>query len=1335
MASPMPMAATSNGWNNMPAAAAVVAAAPAVGEVDEYGVQTRAMGLKVHYTFDKEAKINFLARCPQTLQVQTIAIDETTTIGVVDLRTCIHTITESSPEITGQDCDYTIYAVDYSEPDTPLLGHGLLSWTIDSIRGNPMAQQPKMVTGRVTKNLLGVFGGGNREMLEVRLKFSETNRVQRRFEPAPIEIPQSRPMEGVMTPTGTAEWNAFMQSHPQMGQPVHYDHTSRVASPAFSHSQAPPPPTNRRDSIGPAVTPKEPIQEIQRVAPTPVDPTPVPAAPATSSRPSSRTSNRPPRRKPPTGRPRGRPRKKPAEGNTSGYEDGTEGEEIREDGPAKKRAKTTKVEKSDSTPFSGGHESLRVTASISGSLRNFRPIAMNPEAGAGNQLQEIPRAPTPRPEGGLKGASGRGSIRRESTLSQPPASNYSLSFSESRQPLSPSQDGRSPDSLAPTPNYSEASPPDIGSSPPVRRTTSFIRSSPPPSSPVLPPMPTAKLPHEASFVNGELDELFGEEPGQPIVEEEELPPPPIVRKETKRLTGVPIQVFQIQDGPAGQDLVHIRSYTTPHPSSSAPGPPEAHYLPPMRQETSRSQSSRPASRKRKGRAQSPPPQPPTPPPTTDAVEKPMTPIHAPTPVAAPVFQPAPTPAHEPEPQFTPQPESQFEPQSELQVESQPDPQPMPQVEPELEPSPEPAEAIPMPVHEETAHDPILQLALSLSMSEPPELSQSIPSQASPPQESLPTFSQEPEVPQELPLPSQQPSKSRAAKPKQSRQLNRSQSAGPLALPMPAAPESEPIGPSSLSQPPTTASEPPRPGAVPPALRRATSIGPLTLPAPESASTETTTPLALPVSEEPCPPNSNKHAIKQRLEEAIMNGEMPPFCSNCGAIETPTWRKIWVKEEKGAPENFDFSEKPGRVTAVEILQRDEDNKPTLHRIVKKSLASADDRKVWQEMLLCNPCGIWLSKCKCHRPSDRWDKDLSRIGQERRKKGTGRSNPRPKKARSRDDSQIHPTSEANIPTDALEPVEPSSPKLADTLPMQLDLTKSENRQSEDRLMPPKAVDDCDMRSNPGSTHSRGSGTEQSPIDIEFDDAVGSTKRLLFPSPRKDGMPKVLSDVDINIVQTTECRQVKELNGGKENIAIAGTDEATDELDDLEALFRSPTKERPSTPPPNAKSASGPFKTPTRPTPSHRPITRSVSRSLRSVRSVRSLASPSQQTLQRTPTQTPRSALAVPGSSTRRRSPRNHQSGFDDSIFDTPISRSITQMMSQQNSFVLGDQGLDFSTLPTLDGQGNDLIDFGNLLSTDGAAPSSPAKENQIGFDYDGAVNAWPSWNLENAMDTKE
>ncbi|KAM4056259.1 gata transcription factor [Hirsutella rhossiliensis] len=1187
MATPRPAAQPVGEGRNGPGQAMF---APAFAPAPDPGPQVRPMSLKVHYTFDKEAKVNCLARHSHTLHVQTIPIDETNTIGVIDLRACLHAVMECSPELATQDGDYTIYAVDYSELETPLVGQGMLSWALGSMRNDAMPQPPKLVTGRVAKNLLAVFGGGNKETLEVKLKFSESAKVHRHarhgsadFQPTrPVDrLPEQqfadRPVESAMTPTGASEWNSFMQANPQIG---HGGPVSRVASPALSQGPAPAP-----SSLQPfgqhALQQSMPhvIQEVHRVAPTPVvEPAEQPRGSAAPSRPSSRASSRAPRKRQPTGRPRGRPRKKPADGNTSGYEEATEGEE----GPARKRATTTKADKSASNPFAAGPESLRVAASTSGSLRNFRPVAASNEGVSGSHLQEIPRAPTPIPEGApFANLPGRGSnqskLRQVSALGQ--HHQGVAAYSDPRlQPLSPGQeDGRSPESQAPTPTYSEDS---MASSPPVQRTTPFM-SSPPPSSPVLPPMPSTELPHhESSFANDEMDDLFGEESLHPDPGEA-MPPRTHPGKSTdsRPMTkGVPIQVFQMQDGPMGQDMVHICSYNgAPHPSS-APPPRRA-----------------PAAKKSRAAPVPPPAMEPTPPPTTDAVEK------------------RPSPARAPEP--------------------------MQGVEQSEEPS-----------------------------NSPPKTCSDTPTT------------------NEMPLQQQDLSSTK--------------------LPKRKVPQSSKVKDQMSYQEQPKAPTPP-------------------MDAPPPASS-------------PPPARSNKnrvkkHAIKQRLEEAIMNGEMPPFCSNCGAIETPTWRKIWVQEHEGTPQYCEYSEKPGKVTAIEIIKRDADDKPTSYRLIKKSLGPGDDKDAWQELLLCNPCGIWLTKCKCHRPPDRWDKDFSRIGQERRRKGTGGGSSRSRKPRSKSDARINPTSDAYLLTDALGPEEQSSPKAADGGRSHADTTGPLGTQFQagETCVPSADASgsggDDETRSNPGSTHSRGSGTAQSPVELEFDNAVGSTRRLLFPSPRKDGALKVLGEVAVNTVQTSDdFQQLKRLAADKENIIMEDGDEASSECRRMEALLKGPMAARPSTPPPNSMALvlSSPFKTPTRTTPSHRPITRSVSRSLRSNRLI---ASPSQVLLQQTPTKTPRLGLGLSGSASRRRSPRNHQGGFE--MFDTPISRSISQAFSDTNHFGLVDD-LDLGSLPGLDPTNGALIEFGNMLSTDALMPSSPPRDGSIAFDYRGSASIWAQWTMDHS-----
>ena len=102
----------------------------------------------------------------------------------------------------------------------------------------------------------------------------------------------------------------------------------------------------------------------------------------------------------------------------------------------------------------------------------------------------------------------------------------------------------------------------------------------------------------------------------------------------------------------------------------------------------------------------------------------------------------------------------------------------------------------------------------------------------------------------------------------------------------------------------------------------------------------------------CTFNAKKAAIKNKLERAVMNGQMPPFCNNCGAIETPTWRKAWYQVMQGAPGYHDYSDEPGRVTAIAVLSRDYGGNPTSYQLIKKYLLQEENQDDFLELLLCN-----------------------------------------------------------------------------------------------------------------------------------------------------------------------------------------------------------------------------------------------------------------------------------------------------------------------------------------------------------------------------------------------
>lgn len=340
-------------------------------------------------------------------------------------------------------------------------------------------------------------------------------------------------------------------------------------------------------------------------------------------------------------------------------------------------------------------------------------------------------------------------------------------------------------------------------------------------------------------------------------------------------------------------------------------------------------------------------------------------------------------------------------------------------------------------------------------------------------------------------------------------------------------------------------------------------------------------------------------------------------------------------------------------------------------------------------------------------------------------------------------MNPTSDVYPMTDPLGPEDqPDDGEMSRSRRQSTQFTECEREESQPAQPTMLNLPGPSENRAPGSTHSRGSGTADSPIPV--DDSLdgprglGGTRRLLFPSPRKDGVPKVLGELAVNIVQTApEFQHLKPATVGKEKVnsgpgrATTPSPAGDDDLD--QELFGTPPA-RPSTPPPQSANA-GPFKTPTRPTPSHRPITRSISRSIRSAKS--GTKSPSQALfqLQRTPSKTPRSAtgggainfsLGLNFSASKRRTPRPNPAHAHFALeganghCDSPFTATINQLLSEANEFTSGSPShgladMDLSSLPNLhsddvmqqlaDAASCQQLDFGNFLPTDMGLPSSP------------------------------
>jgi len=445
------------------------------------------------YTFDDNNKTNCLARCPQTYKVRTAFLDPATEIGIIELRTCVQSIITASPELIAQlGQDYTVYAYDYSEYETPLVGQGMLSWVLASASTTPMApanQSRSMVTGRVCKNILGLFSDGVRETLEVKLRLVPV--------PTCLQSEYLASMEKYRDASHVASeafdagaWMTFLRANPtfstglQDGEGLsprntQFSHMDSGALPsvngvgarASSSTNAGSRPMQNHPMLDSEVTDME--VQIARVE--------TQARQADSVRPSSRTSNRD----------RQAPRQKTiSRANSFQNTEST----IVEEGPSRKRARTTKVDWQGPSPFAPSAESLRVAASTAASIRNHRLSTSHPTASeiAAGELGNRP--PTPRPQPALPRKQ-LGTSKR--TTSYP----FDAMFNRSDNYVSP-YSAQVGDSASTSPEKQDGSvgstPADIPSSPPIPQ-----RRSPVPSSPALPMLPRY---HDSGFASGAPDE-------------------------------------------------------------------------------------------------------------------------------------------------------------------------------------------------------------------------------------------------------------------------------------------------------------------------------------------------------------------------------------------------------------------------------------------------------------------------------------------------------------------------------------------------------------------------------------------------------------------------------------------------------------------------------------------------------------------------------------------------------------------------------------------------------------------------------------------------------------
>ncbi|KAJ9396674.1 hypothetical protein DTO282F9_6337 [Paecilomyces variotii] len=481
------------------------------------GISVRSMRLKVLYTFDDENKTNCLARWPHLLDIQTAYLDEQTQIGVIELKTCIQAIVSASPELVAKlGQDYTVYAYDYSEYETPLVGQGMLSWVLASASPTPNApahQSRTIVTGRVCKNVLGLFSKGAQETLEVKLRLvpvptvmqSEYLTSMQKYRELSKVIPQE---------FDARAWTSFIQQNPGLFAPNKGPQvTDRTTSPLDASGIE-----KFHQLLSEGSTPREfptmhgnepfqagsPAQSTFAAAPS-RDSTPSGFRPTSSQqtkrgaseafRPSSRTSTR-------DGELQRHPSYSASRRGSvqSGY---GSSDEIGDQQP-RKRAKLYRADGPSSVDMNIERQSasLRVAASTAASVRIHRPTPVNPAVASARGSNEEPiRPPTPisGPDDMPRRVRPAPSLLREASSQSTAQYNSPYAMSDDRPSAEPN--AHSPEEV----RYHGIFEPSISmpSSPPI-----VDSGFPNRSSPVLPPVP---MDPDSGFMSGTLEDLLDDD--------------------------------------------------------------------------------------------------------------------------------------------------------------------------------------------------------------------------------------------------------------------------------------------------------------------------------------------------------------------------------------------------------------------------------------------------------------------------------------------------------------------------------------------------------------------------------------------------------------------------------------------------------------------------------------------------------------------------------------------------------------------------------------------------------------------------------------------------------
>ncbi|TLD27808.1 actin-like protein 2 [Venturia nashicola] len=942
--------------------------------------------LKVLYTFDDDNKTNCLARLPNALPIPVVVVDETE-IGIMELKICIQAIVASSPELIAKlEHDYTVYAYDYSEYETPLVGQGMLSWVLASASPTPNApasQSQTMITGRVCKNILGLFSSnGIKETLEVKLKLVPVpTRSKNEF----LQNMAIYRNPSVVMPDGfdNNAWDSFLQAIP-LPNMVDDSQTNMGSSSNGGRGQLARTGTGGVEQLHDMLTPKfEPDDDIFSMghlnsrggspalshhsysAPQPV---------FDGSRPNSRLSMHGQQQ----------PQQQQQQQNSFTMDD-----QGFDEGPAPKRARLQQADWNGRGSFGSTADSLRVAVSTSASIRGFRPGSIAGNSSASNDM--IPRAPTPQPgekRGGRPLVQNRASnLRRESSASYTNRPQMDLNIMRTDSGI------YSHDDYAQSSHFSSPSP-NLPSSPPEYTP---IEDTFPPSSPGLPELPQTT---DSGFQSDFYNEAPSEHPT--------LRAPRFANNRRAHSNGQ-IQFMPLETGPNGEKPVIQTSRVD---------------------EVSQRRAACSV-----GRRSIDPNLPPSSP----------TPRLAQSQIGRSQLQRNHTAPTSRNPSMTP-----FHPDA---------------------PSPNnPIESI------EAQNSP----ADSTSVMQPP----AAPTNVS-------------EAP---------------------------------ALPRGPQEQHENSRPSTITLPPSNPHS--QQGQAPQyGVKRTMARAQTWTAGDDSSDVESDGPTGnnrLDSSRFTAGPERIK-APDPKLVEAVRTGAPVRYCLNCGDIKTSTWRPYWVRTCDGDGAEY-YNKKIIGVHLVEPIIRDANGNTTRYRVYKQfSRLTAEEKSanVYQQFNFCNPCGDYIRKWAVHRPQERWDPSFKPI---RKKEKTRKRQPNPFTS-----DAVVPSSDLDGPPstrrfstipDHTDPFLPSEDPMAPSPHASRPPTSDANQAlqqapslGQQQFAQPAVTQSGDdawdadelevaLEKAIASSPARNMGSATSPIEIP-EESPNPTRRLLFPSPRKDGEFKSLAD----------------------------------------------------------------------------------------------------------------------------------------------------------------------------------------------------------------------------------